>query len=366
MGSNTFGNLFQITTFGESKGPFIGVVIDGCPSNLPISAEEINKELVFRQGGNNYFVTPRKELDRAQIISGVFKGKTTGAPIAILISNKKGKGKSYEKIADLLRPGHANFTYLEKYGIFDFRSGGRASGRETVARVAASAIAKKILKAYKIEILSFLKGVGGITIPHIDLTNFSKLKLNIAKSSIFCPDPKIEKDLLEKLNQIKKEGDSIGGVVGCAIFGTEMGLGEPIFGKVSSRLASAMLSIGGVKGFEIGEGFKAASMRGSEHNDLFGLDGKGKVITLTNYAGGILGGITTGNVIWIQVAFKPTSSIKIPQKTLSLKKEKKLLKWSNFSHDICLAIRGTSVVSAMSALVMVDLLLESRIRSISF
>lgn len=359
MANNSFGKVFRITTFGESHGEALGVIIDGCPAGLKINDNDINAELALRKAGGNEYVSPRIEPDKAKIVSGVFTGKTTGTPIAIVIENKNPDCSKYAPIKNLLRPGHANFTYLEKYGIFDYCGGGRASARETVCRVAAGAIAKKILQYYKIQLAAFVQSIGDI-VAHIDINDITKLKQVTYKQSIFCPDKTAAKSMLAKLNEIKQAGDSIGGTVGFIIANHPAGLGEPIYDKLEARLASAMMSIPAAKGFSIGSGFEAAKMQGSQHNDIF-INNNGVITTKTNYAGGVLAGITTGMPLIGQVAFKPIPSIKKPQETINLQKQKTVLQLpENSQHDICAAIRAVPIVEAMCALVIADFLLLNR------
>lgn len=359
MASNYFGEIFRITTFGESHGPGIGVVIDGCPAGLKISVEEINEQLALRRPGKLY-TSPRKEEDLVEIFSGLFEGKTTGAPITLLIRNKDANSSQYTAIKDLYRPGHANFTYLEKYGIFDFRGGGRASSRETAARVAAGAVAKKLLLHYKIECTAFVSEIGGISLPLLDLP-LKTLREKTYASPIFCPDKETEEAIIKKIESVQEEKDSLGGILTC-IAHLPPGLGDPIYKKLEATLASAMLSLPASKGFEIGSGFQAARLKGSEHNDGFDLDEEGKVIPSTNFAGGTLGGISTGAPLLFRVAFKPTSSIKKPQKTVSLSKEKTIFQLPESGrHDPCVAIRAVPIIEAMTALVLVDALLMNRL-----
>lgn len=360
MASNFFGQIFRITTFGESHGPAIGVVIDGCPAGLPITVEDINEQLDLRKPGKNSYTSPRSESDTAEILSGLFEEKTTGAPIAILIRNKDADSCQYTSIKDLYRPGHANFTYLEKYGIFDYRGGGRSSGRETAARVAAGAIAKKLLAHYQIECTAFVTEIGGIAIADLDLSNLKILRKNTYSSPIFCPDKVAAEKMMQKINKVKEEKDSLGGILAC-IAHVPAGLGDPVYCKLEAMLASAMLSIPATKGFEIGFGFEASRMKGSEHNDGFTIDKKEKVHTTTNFSGGTLGGISTGSPIFFRVAFKPTSSIKKPQETVSLKGEKAIFQLPESGrHDPCIAIRAVPVVEAMTSLVLADALLINR------
>jgi chorismate synthase len=361
MASNSFGNVFRITTWGESHGKALGVVIDGCPAGLSISEEEINAELAMRQGGRSAYVTPRGEPDQAQIYSGVFEGKTTGAPISLIIFNRDADSSKYEPIKHLLRPGHANFTYLEKYGIFDYRGGGRSSARETVCRVAAGAIAKKLLRHYKIEVLAYIREIGGIQAPQPTFDSPTQLSQTIQSSVIFCPDESTTKKMIAALEQAKQEGDSLGGVIETVALSLPIGLGDPVYEKLEANLAKALLSIPATKGFEFGSGFLAARMKGSEHNDAFIVDSQGRVTTETNFAGGTLGGISTGLPLIARLAFKPTSSIKKPQKTLNLnKEEKEFLLPEGSRHDPCVTIRAVPIVEAMTALVIADALLMHR------
>ncbi len=360
MGSNTFGKIFRMTTFGESHGIAIGVVIDGCPSNLPLDASDINKDLKKRQGGTAY-TTPRKEPDEAKIISGLFEGKTTGAPIAILIENKNVDSKKYEPIKNLLRPGHANFTYLEKYGIFDYRGGGRSSARETACRVAAGAIAKKILLLSNIDLVAYIYEVGGIGIKKTNHQDVKTIRTQKDKSPIQCPDEKASSSIMEAILKIKQEKDSLGGIIECMTTHLPTGLGDPVYEKLEANLSKAMMSLPATKGFEIGTGFAAAKMKGSEHNDTFTLNPSSHVETKTNVSGGTLGGISNGMPLVFRVAFKPTSSIEKKQETLDLEKKKKdfiLPKGSR--HDPCVTLRAVPIVEAMTALVLVDALLMHR------
>lgn len=362
MGSNSFGTLFRITTWGESHGRAIGVVIDGCPAGLSLCEEEIHLELRPRQSGRNAYTSPRQESDWPQILSGVFEGKTTGAPISIMITNQDADSNHYEAIKTLLRPGHANFTYLEKYGIFDYRGGGRASARETVARVAAGAVAKMILAHYNIKLVAYIKGVGAIVATNILTGDIENLRAQIIESPIFCPDPQAAAAMMQRIEATKQEGDSLGGIVELVAEGLPVGLGDPIYEKLEANLAKAMLTIPASKGIEFGSGFQAARMKGSEHNDAFTVDASEKVITQTNCAGGTLGGISTGMPLVLRVAFKPTSSIRKTQETVAITKEAKEFKLPEGSrHDPCVAIRAVPVVEAMGALALVDALLMHRL-----
>lgn len=327
----------------------MGVVIDGCPANLPLTEEEINEELALRRPGRNAYTSPRQEEDRAEILSGVFEGKTTGAPISLIIPNNDADSSKYDALEHLYRPGHANFTYLKKYGIFDHRGGGRASARETVCRVAAGAIAKKLLKLWGIDVLAYVKAVGKIT-AHIE----NPTRDAVQKSAVFCPDPIAEKKICNLIASL--EDDSVGGVIEMVAH-VPAGLGDPVYEKLEANLAKAMLCLPASKGIEFGDGFEAARMRGSEHNDLFCLQ-NGEVTLSSNHAGGTLGGISTGQPLVLRVAFKPTSSIKKPQQTVSMEGEEALLKLPPGSrHDPCVALRAAPIVEAMGALVLVDSIL---------
>ncbi len=360
MPSNSFGTLFRITTWGESHGKGIGVVIDGCPAGIEISNDDINKELSRRQPGKSPYTSPRTEKDEAEIYSGVFEGKTTGAPLCIVIINRDADSSKYEPIKELLRPGHANFTYLEKYGIFDYRGGGRSSARETACRVAAGAVAQKLLAHHGIQLTAYIKEIGGIAIKEMDL-NVKTLKEATLQSPIFCPDPKAAEKMMHAIEEVKKEGDSLGGIIEALATSLPIGLGDPVYEKLEANLAKAMLSLPATKGFEIGSGFHAARMKGSEHNDGFTVADDGRIITETNFAGGTLGGISTGMPLIFRVAFKPTSSIMKPQDTVNIKGEKKSFKIPEGSrHDPCVTIRAVPIVEAMTALVLADAILLNR------
>ncbi|MBX9577925.1 MAG: chorismate synthase [Chthoniobacterales bacterium] len=363
MASNSFGTLFRITTWGESHGKAIGVVIDGCPAGLEISEEEINAALAKRAPGKNAFVTPRAEPDLAVIYSGVFEGKTTGTPISIIIFNQDADSSKYEAIKNQLRPGHANFTYLEKYGFFDARGGGRASARETACRVAAGAIAKKLLKHSSVQVTAFLNSVADVEIKN--LPEQDSLRALVDASQLFCPDAEATERMIEKIEAAKTAGDSLGGTVGFVATGLPVGLGDPIYEKLEANLAKAMMSLPASKGFEIGEGFNAGRMTGSTHNDLF-IKTDRKIQTESNRAGGTLGGISTGMPLCGRVAFKPTSSIKLPQESLDLQGVPVIFQLPEGSrHDPCVAIRAVPVVEAMVVLVLADALLLNRSAQLS-
>lgn len=354
MATNGFGNIFRISTWGESHGKSLGVLIDGCPAGLSLSVEKIEQELQRRRPGQREYTSPRREEDRAEILSGVFEGKTTGAPIAINIRNCDQDSSKYEPIKELLRPGHANFTYLKKYGCFDYRGGGRSSARETVARVAAAAVAQEFLAQQGVKTLAWLSQIGAIKAAGNPAELLSRKK-EIYKNPFFCPDETAFLAMKEEFQKNPK--DSFGGVVSFAAFGLPTGLGEPVYLKLEALLASAMMSLPASKAFEIGEGFEAASMKGSVHNDVF----VSADATATNHAGGTLGGISTGMPLWGRVAFKPSSSIQIPQKTHSLEGQEEEFKLPEGSrHDPCVAIRATVVVEAMLALVLMDAFLLNR------
>ncbi|GIW62694.1 MAG: chorismate synthase [Patescibacteria group bacterium] len=360
MAGNSFGQLFRITTFGESHGGCVGVVIDGCPPGIKISVEEIQAELDRRKPGQSNITTQRKEEDKIHILSGVFEGKTTGTPILLLAYNKDARPQDYEELKDLYRPSHADFTYEQKYTFRDWRGSGRASARETLGRVAAGAIAKKYLKTkHNIEFLAFVSQVGDIKAENI---NLETLKSEDIESNIIrCPDQKIANKMIKLIEKIQNEGDSIGGVITGIIKNAPAGLGEPVFDKLHADLAKAMVSIPAVKGFEIGSGFSGTMMRGSEHNDPFTIDNSGKIRTLSNYSGGIQGGISNGETIYFRVAFKPVSTIRKPQQTVNRDKQIVTLKAAG-RHDPCVLPRAVPIVEAMSALVIMDHLL--RLKSI--
>jgi chorismate synthase len=347
MASNSFGKVFRITTWGETHGPAIGVVIDGCPAGIALVEEDLQQELNRRKPGTSPYTSPRKEKDKVSILSGVFEGKTTGAPIALLIPNEDADPSKYEPMKDLFRPGHANFTYLAKYGIFDHRGGGRSSARETVSRVAAGAIAKKLLKLEGIEVFGYIKQIGSIKAETIDL-EFAR------ENPLFCPDEKALGKMMELIESIKAEGDSIGSIVELTSTPLPVGLGDPTYEKLEANLANAMLSIHASKGIEFGDGFGCATMKGSEHNDAFPLT--------TNHAGGTLGGISSGQPLLLRVAFKPPSSIAKPQTTLTTQGTPTIFALPAGSrHDPCLGIRAVPVVEAMAALVLADALLMNSI-----
>jgi chorismate synthase len=355
--SNTFGQLFRITTFGESHGGGIGVVIDGCPPTIEISEAEIQRELDRRRPGQSKITTQRKEEDRCEILSGVFEGKTLGTPIGILVRNKDARPEDYAAIAKTFRPSHADFTYEAKYGIRNWQGGGRASARETIGRVAAAAIARKVLRAFypKIDVVAYVAQIHELT-AKIDK---SKVKTSDIDANIVrCPDKAAAKKMISLIEKTRAEGDSLGGVIECIIRNAPVGLGEPVFDKLEADLAKAMLSLPATKGFEIGSGFSATRMRGSEHNDAFEMRG-GKVRTATNFSGGIQGGISNGEEIYFRVAFKPTATIAREQKTVTASREQTKLA-ARGRHDPCVLPRAVPMVEAMAALVLCDHALRQR------
>lgn len=359
MASNSFGTHFRITTWGESHGKAYGVVIDGCPAGLELSETEITDVLSYRRPGRNNYTTPRNELDIAHIYSGVFEGKTTGAPISIIIFNRDNNTDDYTPIRELLRPGHANFTYWKKYTVFDPYGGGRASARETVCRVAAGAIAKKILHLCGIDLIAYIRSVGDIVSPSYVEYNIDDIRHPVRDSPIFCPCPDTEQAIVTLLNSVKSSGDSLGGIVELFTTALPVGLGDPVYEKLEANLAKAMLSIPACKGFEIGDGFLSARKLGSQSNDEFDIDNSENISLTTNYSGGTLGGITNGMPIYCKMAFKPTSSIQKAQRTVNfIEKIPSILQHTATDrHDSCVAIRAVPVVEAMAALVLIDALI---------
>ncbi len=349
MPGNSFGQSFKITTFGESHGRAIGVIIDGCPAGLEIDENFIQQELDRRKPGQSKIVTQRKESDQAEILSGIFEGKSTGTPISMVIYNQDAKSKDYSHIAEKFRPSHADFTYQKKYGIRDYRGGGRSSARETAARVAAGAIAKQLLSQQGIQVTAYVSQVGSIKLDkkYQDL-NFQ----NIESTPIRCPDLSVAELMIEKIKATRKEGDTIGGVVSAVISGCPVGLGEPVFDKLHADLAKAMLSINACKGFEFGSGFDGVEMKGSEHNDLFYQE-DGKIKTDTNYSGGIQGGISNGMDIYFRLAFKPVATIVAAQNSVDQSGEKAIVTGKG-RHDPCVVPRAVPIVEAMAALVIAD------------
>lgn len=347
MAGNSFGEVFRITTFGESHGEAIGVILDGCPAGLPITKEDIQTQLDRRRPGQSDLVTQRKEKDEVHIFSGVFEGKTTGTPIGLVLYNIDMRSKDYDNLKNLFRPGHADYTYFKKYGFRDHRGSGRASARETACRVAAGAIALKLLELYGITVTGYLISVGHIKAQARDVSV-------IEQNKVRCPDMEAASKMEAYIQQLKDEGDSAGGVIEVIAQGVPAGIGEPVFDKLSADLAKAMMSINAVKGVEIGDGFACTELKGSENNDVMTTDG-----FATNHAGGILGGISTGADIVVRAAIKPASSIAKAQKTVDI--EQNPVEFSiTGRHDPCVAIRAVPVVEAMMALTLVDHILRSR------
>ena len=349
MGSS-FGKLFTISTWGESHGGGVGVVIDGCPPNLPLSAEEVQAELDRRRPGQSDIVTPRKEDDKVTIVSGLFEGRTTGTPLAMLVGNSDQRPGAYDEMREKFRPSHADFAYHAKYGIRDHQGGGRSSARETIGRVAAGAVARKLLvKAGEVEIRAFVTRIHDIAAPESE--KFPTLA-EVEASAVRCPHAETAARMIERIKAVRAEGDSVGGVIECRIRNVPAGLGEPVFDRLEADLAKAMLSLPATKGFEIGSGFVGSWLRGSEHNDLFE-SREGRIRTKTNRSGGVQGGISNGEEILFRVAFKPTATILRPQATVDTEGHGTEL-IGRGRHDPCVVPRAVVIVEAMAALVLVD------------
>lgn len=355
---NSYGKLFRITSFGESHGPAIGVVIDGCPAGLLIDETFIQSELDRRKPGQSKITTQRKESDNFNILSGVFEGKTTGAPIAIVINNEDQRSKDYSHLADTFRPSHADFTYEQKYGLRDYRGGGRSSARETAARVAAGAVAKLLLQQANIEIFGYVAQVGEIKAPHYSKMNLKETDSNIVR----CPDSITAEKMIAHIDEIRKSRDTIGGIVTCVIKNLPIGLGEPVFDKLHAELGKAMLSINAVKGFEYGSGFEGVKLKGSQHNDEFVNEG-GKIKTKTNYSGGIQGGISNGEDVYFNVAFKPVATIMMEQQSVDKAGQATTVSGKG-RHDPCVVPRAVPIVEAMAALVIADFLLRNKVSKV--
>lgn len=351
---NTTGKLFRLTTFGESHGEAIGGIIDGCPAGIALDFDQIQYELDRRKPGQSKIVTQRKESDTVQFLSGILDGKTTGTSIGFIIPNENQRSKDYEHIEDVYRPSHADYTYSKKYGIRDVRGGGRTSARETANWVVAGAIAKQIIPEIKIN--AYVSSVGDLFLekPYQAL-DFSQTESNIVR----CPDPEMAEKMIERIQEIRKEGDTIGGTVTCVIQNVPIGLGEPIFDKLHARLGQAMLTINAVKGFEYGSGFCGARMKGSEHNDLFNQDGT----TKTNLSGGVQGGISNGMDIYFRVAFKPVATLMQEQETLNSKGEMVKMQGKG-RHDPCVVPRAVPIVEALAAMTLLDFVLLDASRSL--
>ncbi|MEZ7917437.1 MAG: chorismate synthase [Patiriisocius sp.] len=351
MAGNTFGNFFKLTTFGESHGEAMGGVIDGCPAGVSIDLDAIENQMMRRRPGQSEIVTQRKEADTVRFLSGIFEGKTTGAPIGFIIENTNQKPADYTHIKDSYRPSHADYTFDKKYGHRDYRGGGRSSARETACRVAAGAIASQLLGA--ISITGYVSSVGDLTLEK----PYQKLDFNTVDSNVVrCPDAEMASKMIAKIKEVKKQGDTIGGIITCVIQNVPVGLGEPVFDKLHAQLGKAMLSINAVKGFEFGSGFKGATMNGSEHNDLFNQDGT----TKSNLSGGVQGGISNGMDIYFRVAFKPVATIMQKQQTINSKGEKVEMQGKG-RHDPCVVPRAVPIVEAMAALTIADFWLANKL-----
>ncbi|WP_026934340.1 chorismate synthase [Christiangramia echinicola] len=350
MAGNSFGKMFKLTTFGESHGVAIGGVIDGCPAGLEIDIEKVQDDLNRRRPGQSAIVTQRKEPDTVEFLSGIFEGRSTGTPIGFVIKNANQKSKDYSHIKDSYRPSHADYTYDEKYGVRDYRGGGRSSARETACRVVAGSVAKQLLQ--NVEINAFVSSVGKIELTkHYSELDFSEIE----KNPVRCPDPQLAAEMEAYIKEIRADGDTVGGTVQCVIKNVPKGLGEPVFDKLHADLGKAMLSINAVKGFEYGSGFEGTKMRGSEHNDHFNTDGS----TRTNLSGGIQGGISNGMDIYFKVAFKPVATLMQKQKTINSKGEEVEMQGKG-RHDPCVVPRAVPIVESMAALVIADFLLQNK------
>lgn len=351
---NSYGTLFKISTFGESHGPAIGVIIDGCPAGLEIDESFIQSELDRRKPGQSKITTQRKEDDTFKILSGVFEGKSTGTPIAIVIENQDQRSKDYSHIQNTFRPSHADYTYETKYGVRDYRGGGRSSARETAARVAAGAVAKLLLKTVGVEVNAYVSQVGDLTAPPYSQLDFSKTEDNIVR----CPDASTAEKMIALIDQVRLDRDTIGGCVSCVIKNTPVGLGEPVFDKLHAELGKAMLSINAVKGFEYGSGFDGVTLRGSQHNDEFYNDGT-RIRTKTNHSGGVQGGISNGEDIYFNVAFKPVATIMQDQPSVDKDGNEAIVSGKG-RHDPCVVPRAVPIVEAMAALVIADFYLRAK------
>jgi chorismate synthase len=355
--SSNYGTIFKISTFGESHGKAIGVVVDGCPAGIDFDEAFIQNELDRRKPGQSRITTQRKEADGFEVMSGVFEGKTTGTPIAMLIFNEDQRSKDYSHIADRYRPSHADFTYAEKYGFRDYRGGGRSSARETAARVAAGALAKLVLKKIGVQIHAYVSQVGAMKLEK----HYSELDLSTTENNaVRCPDQEMAQQMFDYIDTIRKEGDSIGGIVSCVIKNTPVGLGEPVFDKLHAELGKAMLSINAVKGFEYGSGFEGVKLKGTAHNDAMFTDEAGNTRTRTNHAGGILGGISNGEDIYFNVAFKPVATVMHDQESVDSEGNSVSVSGKG-RHDPCVLPRAVPIVDAMAALVIVDFYLRNMV-----
>lgn len=351
MAGNTFGTIFKLTTFGESHGPALGGIIDGCPAGIELDFDAIEAEMQRRKPGQSAIVTQRKEPDSVKFLSGIFEGKTTGTPIGFVIENTNQKSQDYSHIKDTYRPSHADYTYDQKYGIRDYRGGGRSSARETASRVAAGSIAKQLLE--DIKITAYTSGVGKLHLekPYQEL-DFSQIEKNPVRTA----DAQMAEQMEAYIKDIRKQGDTVGGTISCVIQNMPVGLGEPVFDKLHAQLGKAMLSINAVKGFEYGSGFEGTQLKGSEHNDIFNADGS----TQTNHSGGVQGGISNGEDVYFKVAFKPVATIMQKQETINSEGEKVEMQGKG-RHDPCVVPRAVPIVEAMAALVLADFVLLNRL-----
>jgi chorismate synthase len=348
MSGNTFGRLFSVTTFGESHGPALGCIVDGCPPGLPLDEEDIQRDVERRRSGKSRHVSQRREPDKVRILSGVYEGLTTGAPIGLLVENVDAKPRDYSRIAELFRPGHADYTWARKFGHRDHRGGGRSSARETVMRVAAGAIARKYLAVHHgVEIRGWLAQLGPVALDVVDLDS-------VDDNPFFCPDPARVAELEQYMDRLRKEGDSIGARINVVATGVPPGLGEPVFDKLDADIAHAMMGINAVKGVEIGDGFAVVTQKGTEHRDEMTPEG-----FLSNHAGGTLGGISSGQAIRVSIALKPTSSLRLPARTINTRGEAATVVTTG-RHDPCVGLRATPIAEAMLALVLMDHLLRDR------
>lgn len=362
---NTLGKIFRITSFGESHGKAVGVVIDGCPANLKLDLQQIQSELKRRKPGQSKITTSRNESDDFEILSGILNDTTLGSPITVCINNNDVKSSDYEWLKNSYRPGHADYTYVQKYGLHDIKGGGRSSARITAGWVAAGAIAKQILSRYNIEIVSWVNQIGkfkfeidkSFTEKTISSKEIKLLKKNIEASDVRCQDEKISKQMISYIEQLKKSGDTIGGSIQTVVYGLPIGLGEPVFGKLHAELAHALLNINATKGFEVGKGFDSIEMNGSEYNDVFILS-KNKILTKTNNCGGLLGGISNSMPLYFNLAFKPLSTVFIAQKSVN-KKGKEIVIKAEGRHDPCAVPRAVPIVEALTSCVIVDLIFQN-------
>ena len=353
---NTFGNIFRLTTFGESHGPAVGGVVDWMPAGIVIDMDFLQAELNRRKPGQSRLTTPRKESDTVELLSGVFEGKSTGCPIGFIVRNENQHSSDYDNLKDIFRPSHADYTYFCKYGIRDHRGGGRSSARETISRVVGGALAKMALQQLNVDIIAYTSQVGGISLEkNYQQYDFSEIE----KNAVRCPDPQKAEEMAQKIAAVKAEGDTIGGVITCIIKGCPIGLGEPAFEKLHAALGAAMLSINAVKGFEYGGGFDCAKYRGSELNDIFYTNKEGRIRTQTNNSGGIQGGISNGEDIYFRVAFKPVATLLREQETVDTKGQPTIVK-ARGRHDACVLPRAVPIVEAMAAMTLLDAYLKNK------